>query len=314
MQVTENSPQLNDPIASLVTIFDWTRYIETQLNRHRVFFGHGYQKSVDEAALLVCGALRLAPERLAEYQQCSLTIGERQQLLALLEQRCVLRRPLAYVTGESWFCGQRFLCDERALVPRSLIAELVLNQFEPWLPDDFQINNALDLCTGGASLAILLKQTYPLAHVWASDISPEALALARENLELHHLSPPRIRLLESDLFSGFDVIQNQPKFDLIICNPPYVNAESMGSLPKEYSHEPQGALAAGHDGMDLIKKILRQATQYLNENGFIVLEIGHEANYFEAAFTTLEFAYLPVDAGDAMVVLVAKSALQAAKL
>jgi ribosomal protein L3 glutamine methyltransferase len=176
MQASEPFNQ-QDAINSLLTVRDWIRYVETQLNRHSVFFGHGYQKAADEAGLMVCGALRLAPDSLVDYYSCLLTIGERRQLLALLEERCVLRRPLAYVTGEAWFCGQRFLSDERALVPRSLIAELLLNQFEPWLPEDFEVRNALDLCTGGASLAILLKQTYPLAQIWASDISADALSL-----------------------------------------------------------------------------------------------------------------------------------------
>jgi ribosomal protein L3 glutamine methyltransferase len=294
-----------EAIESFVTIADWLRFTESQLLAHRVFFGHGYQDAAAEASLLISGILQLPPDGANRHIDARLAIKERFDLLHALIERCVKRRPLAYVTGEIWFNEQRFLCDERALIPRSLLVELLTPELSPWIANDEGIESVLDLCTGGGSIAIFAHQALPHAVIWASDISPEALALARDNCRLHHIKPADIQLIESDLFEGL----KDTKFNLILCNPPYVNADSIDHLPQEYLHEPPGALAAGIDGMDVIKKIIQNAPEHLYENGLLLLEIGNEAPYFDQAFGSLEFAYVPVESGLEMVVAVTREAI-----
>ncbi len=303
---TVGGEPVTSPYTELETLGDWIRFAESCLRARPVAFGHGYVSARDEAQLMVTGCLKLPPDAAQLYRDNRLTFAERQRIHDAIDQRCVQFKPLAYVTGEIWFHGQRFLCDERALVPRSLIAERLLDQLHPWVQDPQKVLTVLDLCTGGGSLAVFAHQAFPNAIVHASDISREALQLARSNLDLHHVDPLRVRLVESDLFAAFT---NQ-RWDLIICNPPYVNSEAISRLPREYSFEPQGALAAGQDGMDVIRKILAEAGSHLNDDGLLILEIGHEAEHFESAFPSLEFSYVPVEAGEDLVVAVEASAIR----
>jgi ribosomal protein L3 glutamine methyltransferase len=301
--IAEISPA--EAVASFETIADWLRFTESQLLAHRVFFGHGYFDAAAEASLLVSGCLNLPPDGVTRHIDAKLASKERYRLLHCIHERCVKRRPLAYVTGEIWFNGQRFLCDERALVPRSLLVELLTPELSPWIANDEAIESVLDLCTGGGSIAIFAHQAFPNAQIWASDISPAALSLARENCQLYAIKSDEIKLLESDLFKGL----NGTKFNLILCNPPYVNALSIENLPREYLHEPANALAAGIDGMDVIKQILADAPEHLHDDGLLLLEIGNEAIYFDQVFSNLEFAYVPVETGLDMVVAVTREAI-----
>ncbi len=300
-----NQVKADEALASFESIADWLRFAESKLRASTVFFGHGYVDASAEASLLISGALNLPPDGVSRHLTAKLTAKERAKILHYLDERCGNRRPLAYITGEIWFANQRFLCDERALIPRSLLVELLWPELNPWIANDEGIDSVLDLCTGGASIAIFAHQAFPNAKIVASDLSVSALNLARENLTLHNISANEIELIESDLFDGLKEL----RFNLILCNPPYVNADSIARLPREYQHEPLNALAAGVDGMDIIKKILNDAPKYMNDDALLLLEIGNEAAYFDQAFAQLEYAYVPIAVGDEMVVAVTKEAL-----
>ena len=287
-----------DSTQGLSTVLDWLTFTQDQLDRSKLHFGHGYLDSNAEAISLVSHALNLTQADIATVYSTQLTEAQQQLLRERLGRRCNDRLPLAYVNGEITFHGRRFLCDPRALIPRSLIAELLDTQLAPWLTNPDQIQNVLDLCTGGASLAVFAFDAFPAAVVWASDISADALALASENLALHNINSAQVKLIESDLFAALSA----QRFDLIISNPPYVNADSMAALPTEFLVEPDGALGAGTDGMDIVRRIICDAHLHLQSDGLLVIEIGHEANHFIKAFPDYEFAFLPVEAGDDMVV------------
>jgi ribosomal protein L3 glutamine methyltransferase len=272
-------------------------------------FGQGTEDASQEAAWMLVHSLGWplleSFARLPALQRRVVSEAALQRLHELLEQRLRTRRPLAYLLGEAWLHGQRFLCDERAIVPRSLIAELLDQGLEPWLRAEPA--RIADICTGGASLAILAAQRWPASEVTACDISEPALQLARANVESHGLER-RVRLLRSDLFEAFEPEQ---RFDLVLCNPPYVNETSMRALPREFLHEPRLALAGGDDGMDLVRRLLREAPAHLRPQGVLVVEIGHERAHFEAAFPRLPVHWLPVSAGDDAVFLVEAAALEA---
>ncbi len=272
-------------------------------------FGQGTEDASQEAAWMLVHSLGWplleSFARLPALQRRVVPEAALRRLHELLEQRLRTRRPLAYLLGEAWLHGQRFLCDERAIVPRSLIAELLDQGLEPWLRA--APARIADICTGGASLAILAAQRWPGAEVTACDISEPALQLARANVEWHGLDR-RVHLLRSDLFEAFEPEQ---RFDLVLCNPPYVNESSMRALPREFLHEPRLALAGGDDGMDLVRRLLREAPARLRPQGVLVVEIGHERAHFEAAFPRLPVHWLPVSAGDDAVFLVEAAALEA---
>ncbi len=299
---------LPDPLearAALHTVRDLLRWAVSRMAAAGVAFGHGTEDPWDEAAWLVLWSLRLPLDRLDPVLDARLAPAEVQAAIALLERRCVDRLPAAYLTGEAWLRGVRFLSDPRALVPRSPIAELLdTDALEPWLPDPLAVDRVLDLCTGGGSLAILAARRFPTASVVGADLSADALALAADNVALHGLAD-RVALRRGDLWAAVD----GATFDLIVCNPPYVNADSMAALPPEYRHEPQQALGGGRDGMDLVRSILGGARAHLAPGGLLVLEIGHEAPHFEAAFPALEFTYLPTEGGDERIVLLERDAL-----
>lgn len=280
--------------------------IETQsarLTQAGVCFGHGTDNAFDEAVWLALWRLGLPLDDLDSVAQRVVTANERAAIEHLVDERIATRKPAAYLTREAWLQGVPFTVDERAIVPRSLIAELIADgTLDTWLSD--RTRAVLDLCTGNGSLAVLAALAWPEVHVDATDLSADALAVARLNVERHGLAD-RITLHQGD---GLAAIGDR-RYDLILCNPPYVNSQSMTQLPAEYRAEPELALAGGADGMDFVRPLLAQAAAHLAEGGVLVLEIGHEAAHFEAAFPALEFAYLPTQATEEQVVLVTREAL-----
>ena len=274
-----------------------------RLTQAGVCFGHGSTNAFDEAVWLALWRLGLPLDDLERVSQRELTPAERTRIDALIEQRIATRKPAAYLTGEAWLQGVPFTADERAIVPRSLIAEPLMDgELDAWLSE--RTRSVLDLCTGSGSLAVLAALAWPEVHVDATDLSADALALARINIERHELSE-RITLLQGDGLAAVD----GRRYDLILCNPPYVNGASMAALPDEYRAEPELALAGGDDGMDFIRALLQEAAAHMTEHAVLVLEIGHEAAHFEAAFPQLEFAYVPTHESDNQVVLITREAL-----
>ncbi|MCO5100304.1 MAG: 50S ribosomal protein L3 N(5)-glutamine methyltransferase [Burkholderiaceae bacterium] len=295
----------------LRTLRDLLRWAVSRFQSTGIAYGHGTDNAWDEAVSLLLFALHLPPDRLEPYLDARLARSEREAAIAFVERRVATRLPAPYLTGEAWLRGLRFLCDERALVPRSPIAEALEEALPAWLavhrPDlPFDPRAVLDLCTGGGSLAVFAAHLYPGARVVGADLSQDALALAAANGSLHALGE-RIEWLRSDLFAALDT----RRFDLVVCNPPYVNAGSMRALPPEFRAEPREALAGGRDGMDLVRRIVAEARAHLVEGGLLLLEIGHEAPHFEAAFPMLEFHYLPVETGERSLVLIEAAALPA---
>jgi ribosomal protein L3 glutamine methyltransferase len=283
-----------------------------RLTKAGVCFGHGTTNAFDEAAWLVLWRLGLpldtpldGPESAAELP---VQAAQCEQVAALLSERIGTRKPAAYLTREAWLQGVPFYVDERAIVPRSLIGELLAHPelgggIDPWL--GAHTARVLDLCTGNGSLAVLAAMVYPDVTVDAADISADALAVARINVDRHALQD-RVRLIESDALASVP-----DRYDLILCNPPYVNAGSMAALPAEYQSEPSLALAGGADGMDFVRQLLREAPAHLQPEGVLVLEIGHERCHFESAFPALEAVWLDTSAGDDQVLLLTRDALHA---
>jgi ribosomal protein L3 glutamine methyltransferase len=270
----------------------------------QVSFGQGTLQAADEAAWLVLCKLGLPLDIDTQTLHDELPETSVEAVLGLLTQRIQTRKPLAYLTQEAWLQGVSFYVDERCLIPRSLIAEVLADgSIDPWLNPE--ASTALDLCTGGASLAVLVALAYPQLNVQALDISVDALAVAAINVERHGLQD-RVHLVASD---GLEKAQGT--FDLILCNPPYVNTQSMARLPLEFQAEPSLALAGGTDGMDFIRQLLRVVPSHLKEDGVLVLEIGNEFEHFIAAFPHLEFTGLYTSAGDTQVLLITQSALLA---
>lgn len=289
--------------AGLNTLRDLIRWACTRLNAAGVVFGHGTDNAQDEATWLALWALHLPLDRPEPFLDAALLPTERAAIARLIERRCDERVPAAYLTGEAWLRGMRFLADPRALVPRSLLVEMLEEGLESWLPET-PVQAVLDLCTGSGSIAIAAALHFEHARVDACDLSGAALALAADNRALYHLQD-RLALLQGDLYEPLD----ERRYDLILSNPPYVNAVSMANLPAEFRREPVDALAGGADGMELVERIVRGAPPHLNPQGLLVIEIGHEADHFEAAFARLEFAYVPVSAGERMIVAITREAL-----
>ena len=274
-----------------------------QLSQAGVHFGQGTLNATDEAAWLVLWQLGLPLDTALEEVTAPLTAEDLAKARALIARRIETRQPAAYLTGEAWLQGVPFHIDARSIIPRSLIAEVLAEGYlDQWLPPGAP--RIMDLCTGNGSLAVLAAMAWPEAVVQGLDLSVQALDVAERNVQRHHLQA-RIQLLASDGFA-----QASGRYDMILCNPPYVNAESMAGLPPEFQAEPSLALAGGADGMDFVRHCLRDAPQWLTPQGVLVLEIGHEIAYFEAAFPTLEGLWLPTSAGDEQVVLLTAQALQ----
>jgi ribosomal protein L3 glutamine methyltransferase len=287
------------------TVRDLLRYAVTRFNTEKLFFGHGSTNALDEAAYLILHTLKLPLDQLDPFLDARLLQNEVDALLNIIERRCTGREPAAYITNEAWLSGYRFYVDERVIVPRSFIAEIIPDHFVPWLQDPAAVEHILDLCTGSACLPILMADAFPEAQIDAVDISKDALEVARRNVDDYQMQA-RINLVESDLYTQLPL----RKYDLIISNPPYVNSGSMSKLPKEYLHEPQLALAGGDDGMDLVRKIVAGAAERLTPNGILVVEIGNERAFAEAAFPELELTWVSTSAGDDMVFLLTAEQLQ----
>jgi ribosomal protein L3 glutamine methyltransferase len=267
-----------------------------------VAFGHGTTNAFDESAWLVLWKLGLPLDALDEHADDEVPAAQQAQVRGLVEERIASRKPAAYLTREAWLQGVPFYVDERAIVPRSFIAELIADGgFDAWL--DEQTRRVLDLCTGNGSLAVLAAMAWPDVQVDASDLSADALAVARINVDRHGLQD-RVRLVQSD---GLAALPGP--YDLVLCNPPYVNSASMALLPPEFRAEPELALAGGGDGMDFVRQLLRELPARLSPEGVLVLEIGHERPHFEAAFPRLEPVWLDTSAGSDQVLLLTRDAL-----
>ena len=284
--------------AELITVCDYLRYAVSRFTAAGLFFGHGSDNAWDEAVYLTLHTLCLPLDRLEPFLDARLLPHEREALLDIYRRRCEERLPAAYLTHEAWLGEHRFYVDDRVIVPRSFIAELLDEQLAPWIDDPWAIESALDLCTGSGCLAILTALAFPNAEVAAVDLSKDAIAVAERNVADYSLHE-RIELIESNAFRNLEGRQ----FDLIISNPPYVNAESVAALPPEYLHEPELALGSGDDGLDFTRVILREAKKHLTGNGILVVEIGHNREALEAAYPTLPFTWLDTAAGDDYVFL-----------
>ena len=271
------------------------------LDQAKLSYGHGAIDAQSEALWIISKQLQISPSDALEQLQAPLDHRLYDAALGVANERIQTRKPLAYILEEAWLMGVPFYCNEQSIVPRSWIAELITEgALEPWLPAD---GRALDLCTGNGSLAVLLALSCPDIHVSACDISAPALAVAARNLDRHGLSS-HIELFHGDLWSPLPDPIDENRFDLIICNPPYVNAASMRKLPAEYHAEPALALAGGEDGMDLIRKIIANAPDYLSERGALVLEIGNEVEHFHKAFPQIPVIWMDVSAGNEQVLLI----------
>ena len=273
---------------ALQNVRDLIRYGVSRFNQSKLSFGHGSDNAWDEAVYLVLSALHLPPDQLEPFMDARVLPEERQKALQYIDARCDKRVPAPYLTHEAWLQGYAFYVDERVIVPRSPIAELLMTQLSPWVLDPYEVTSILDVCTGSGCLAIIAAHQFPEAFVDVTDISSQALEVAQRNVAEHGLTD-RLTLHHGSLFDPLPV---SARYDLIICNPPYVNSQSMRALPPEYQHEPSLALAGGEDGMDLVRIILEQAPAHLNDQGILVLEIGHERAHFEAAFPELEPVWL----------------------
>jgi ribosomal protein L3 glutamine methyltransferase len=282
--------------SELITVRDYIRYAVSRFTAAQLFFGHGSDNAWDEAVYLTLHTLSLPLDRLEPFLDARLLPHEREALLEIYRRRCEDRLPAAYLTNEAWLGDYRFYVDDRVIVPRSFIAELLQEQLSPWVEDPWAISNALDLCTGSGCLAILTALAFPEAQVDAVDISKDALAVTERNIGDYSLND-RVHPIFSDAFSQL----TGKKYDLIISNPPYVNAESVTALPPEYLHEPELALGSGDDGLDFTRVILREAKKHLTPEGVLIVEIGHNREALEDAYPTLPFTWLDTSAGDEFV-------------
>lgn len=295
---------MNAIIDELVTLRDWLRYAVSRFTAAGLFFGHGCDNAVDEAAWLILATLNLPRDQLDPFLDARLTRAERQAVHHVLELRVAKRLPAAYLLHEAWLGEFRFYVDQRVIVPRSYFAELISDGFSPWVDDPGRVGVALDLCTGSGCLAILMALAFPAARVDAVDLSTDALAVAHRNVADYGLEA-RIELISSDLFDGLA----GRRYDLIVCNPPYVTAQAMRELPPEYRHEPQLALAAGDDGLDLVRRILARAKDYLKPAGLLAVEVGHNREIVEAAFPGRPLTWLDTASGEGKIFLIAREQL-----
>lgn len=294
--VTESS---FDDTQFLLTLRDVVRFVVSRFNEAGLFFGHGSANAFDEAVHLALHILHLPPDTVEPFFDARLAAAERDAILALARRRVTENIPLAYLINQAWLGDFSFYVDQRVIVPRSFIAELLREGLEPWLPEPEHIRSALDLCTGSGCLAILMAHAFPHAQIDAVDISDAALAVAKRNVDAYNLSD-RIDLIQSDLFDLLD----GKCYDLIISNPPYVDEAAMQALPQEYRHEPRLALAGGMEGIDLVMRIINRARLKLNVGGVLIVEIGHNRAAIEAEFPDLEFTWLQTSAGDDYVFLI----------
>lgn len=289
-----------------ITVRDLLRYAVSRFNASGLAYGHGSDNAYDEAAYLILHTLHLPLDTLEPFLDARLLASEIEEVLAVIARRADERMPAAYITHEAWMHGRRFYVDERVIVPRSFIGELLEDGLQPYVADPDEVGAVLELCTGSASLAILAAHAFPNADVDAVDISAPALEVAALNVTEYGLED-RIALFEGDLFAPLP----ERRYDVIIANPPYVNSASMAELPAEYRHEPALALAGGDDGMDIVRRIVGQARNWLTEEGVLIVEIGNERAHVEAAFGGLDLVWLPTSAGEDSVFLLSANDLPA---
>jgi len=288
---TQNSIDIKAAIEELVTIRDLIRWAVTEFEKAGIYYGHGMGNALDEAVFIILSALKLPLNITESYFESRLTRAEREMVLKLYYRRITERTPAAYLTNEAWFAGLKFYVDEHVLVPRSPIAELIEKQFEPWIEPD-KVERILDLCTGSGCIGIASAYAFELAEVDLADISPEAIEIAQKNIENHQLQE-QVTVYQSDLFSALE----GQKYDIIVSNPPYVDAIDMSILPDEFKQEPELGLAAGEDGLDLVKVILKQAANYLNPEGILVVEVGNSQFALEELLPEVGFYWLEFERG-----------------
>ncbi|MDY0272186.1 MAG: 50S ribosomal protein L3 N(5)-glutamine methyltransferase [Advenella sp.] len=288
----------------LKTVRDMIRFAVSRFNQAKLSFGHGSDSAWDEAVYLVLHTLNLPLDTLEPFLDARLLEEEKKRCLKLIDQRVKKRIPLAYLIGEAWLQGHKFIADKRVIVPRSPISELLSEQLNPWVVDPENTANILDMCTGSGCLAILAALAFPQATIDAVDISDYAIRLANVNVAMYGLEH-QVNVIHSDLFEAL----GNKQYDFIICNPPYVNSTSMKALPVEYQNEPELALDGGEDGMELIRRILKLSPCHLQDDGFIVLEIGHEYENFMNAFPTLDPVFLETETTSHCILLLNRTQL-----
>ena len=288
----------------LSSIRDWLRYAVSQFEDSDVFFGHGTSNAYDEAVWLIFGFLHLPHDTIENFLDAHLTSKEKKDLSFLIEKRINDKIPTAYLLNEAWLRDYKFYVDERVIVPRSLIAESLSENLYPWIDDPEKIYSALDLCTGSGCLGIMMAHSFQNAMIDLVDLSEKALQVAEINVN-HYGLHDRIELIQSDLFNGLE----GKKYDLIISNPPYVNQTSVDSFPREFLKEPSMALGSGEDGLDHTIRIIHEAKQYLNDDGMLIVEIGHNKEILLKKFPKLQFQWLDVSLGNDFVFMLEKSQL-----
>lgn len=295
--------QKHDVCSDLISVRDYIRWGASQFNAAELFFGHGTDNAWDDALQLVLHALHLPLPLNPDVLDTRLTLAERKEVVALLRRRIDERMPTAYLTGTAWFAGLPFRVDPRVLVPRSPIAELIENQFSPWLLQEPEY--ILDLCTGSGCIGIACAYAFPEAAVDLSDISRDALEVAQRNIDIHEVGH-RVRAIESDVFDNLAEL----RYDLIVSNPPYVDAEDLAEMPAEYHAEPALGLASGVDGLDFTRRLLREALDHLTDEGVLIVEVGNSGVALEAAYPELPFTWLEFRRGGHGVFLLTAAQLQ----
>lgn len=280
----------SEAISELHTIRDFIRWSVTQFNQADLVYGHGTENAWDEAVNLILTALHLPPDVDNNVLDARITAQERKKLAEFVTKRVEERIPVPYLVKEAWFAGLNFYVDERVIIPRSPIAELIEEEFSPWI-EEGSINSILDLCTGSGCIAISAAMTFPNIIIDAVDISPQALEVAKINVERFGLD--NVNLIQSDLFSAL----SGRKYDLIISNPPYVSKAEYDTLPREYQHEPKGALLCAEDGLEVVRKILQEAAEHLTQTGILIVEVGFSQDLLENEFPTLPFTWLQFEKG-----------------
>jgi ribosomal protein L3 glutamine methyltransferase len=291
-------------ITHLLTIRDWLRYSVSRFEEAGIFFGHGTDNAYDESVWLIMSALHLPMDTLENFFDARITPSEVKHLAHLIERRVTERIPTAYLLREAWLKGFKFYVDERVIVPRSFIAELLENGLHPWIEYQEMVESAADICTGSGCLGVLLAHTFPNAAIDVVDISPDAIAVANINIKNYGLDE-QVTAIKSDMFTAL----TGKTYDLIISNPPYVDADAMSTLPAEYRNEPQIALGSGNDGLDHTHTLLREAAKHLNDGGLLIVEIGHNRDALLAAYPELPFTWLEVESGNQFVFMLSKEQL-----
>jgi ribosomal protein L3 glutamine methyltransferase len=303
-QVYLNAESMAEAVAELHTINDWLRWTTTQFSASGIFFGHGADNAWDEALQLILPSLSLPIDMPKEVVSAKLTSSEKQRLINLIAERINNRTPTAYLTNQAYFAKMPFYVDERVLVPRSPFAELIEKRFSPWLKQPDSVTRILDMCTGSACIAIALAEAFPNAEVDAVDISFDALAVADINITDYQLTH-RVFPIQSDVFSGVPM----QKYDLIVANPPYVDAEDMSDLPEEFLHEPELGLASGEDGLDVTRTLLAEASEHLTDSGLLFVEVGNSMVHMDELYPGVPFEWIEFERGGLGVFVISKADL-----